>query len=409
MSSTTISSQLFSPSRSISSSSTTSTLSECISNNREKQPRFVKSTATLLACDDLGNSIMDDSSAVLVPMTDNSNVDQPNRQHHSIWKFHKWIRSLPKLALLHLLSTTTIQQPAITYQLLEYQYLQDITNIKINTTNKKGRLTFDQTKPIDTCNGNMSGDMDALLHEMTWIQNHARAIVHLLDHARPNEQFARAEEINDQLFSLVRLCTFQFHVHWGDSFIALMALTLVAKECFDAPSEVRQCLFYRVKFGRTLILEMITVLKHWKIYRGNKTRNGTVGTTTSRHQDIIMNDNSLKEQKQRRALWKHGNSNALFTTSQSLTPQQQHLIKHFFLQRGSISANSGETTPHHDDDNAATQMRKNGLDTRVTDLASEWYPDLHLVCEKLAKMDEHWKYREEYQQVPKMAHDITWN
>ena len=103
------------------------------------------------------------------------------------------------------------------------------------------------------------------LQELDAIRKQAHAIVHRLDGLRPSEQFARSDEITHKLQHLVRLCVSTMHapVH-GRSILALLGLLIIAQKSFDAPSEVRQHIYYHGKFGRVVILEMANVLKNFK-------------------------------------------------------------------------------------------------------------------------------------------------
>ncbi|KAI8332359.1 hypothetical protein BC941DRAFT_358999 [Chlamydoabsidia padenii] len=103
-----------------------------------------------------------------------------------------------------------------------------------------------------------------LWKELHWIQTYARTLVHQLDPLRPNEQFAQAKEITNRLLSLIRLCSQQ---HGDDnSLICVMALILVAHECLGGTTAVvRQDMFYRTKVGRTIVLEMSSLFKNYKV------------------------------------------------------------------------------------------------------------------------------------------------
>ncbi|KAI9486737.1 MAG: hypothetical protein EXX96DRAFT_471699 [Benjaminiella poitrasii] len=97
------------------------------------------------------------------------------------------------------------------------------------------------------------------LNQLKLIQLQARAISHRLDNLRPSDQFGRASEIAEALQQLVR----SLHLHSDQSFFTLFGLIILAQESLMAPSEVRQHVFYHVKLGRILILEMSTVLKNF--------------------------------------------------------------------------------------------------------------------------------------------------
>ncbi|KAI8080799.1 uncharacterized protein B0P05DRAFT_459986, partial [Gilbertella persicaria] len=95
---------------------------------------------------------------------------------------------------------------------------------------------------------------------LVMVQQKARSIAHQLDNLRPSEQFGRAHEVATQLQALVR----SLPVHDHSSFISLFGLIILAQESLLAPTEVRQHIFYHAKLGRTLILEMSSLLKDFK-------------------------------------------------------------------------------------------------------------------------------------------------
>ncbi|KAI8974645.1 hypothetical protein BDB01DRAFT_805883 [Pilobolus umbonatus] len=100
---------------------------------------------------------------------------------------------------------------------------------------------------------------DEVISELISIQEQAQKIVHALDQLRPSEQFARASDVADHLLNLSRLTL----LHTHSSAFTLLAFLVIAEQSMDAPSEVRQHLFYHAKFGRVIILEMASALKNF--------------------------------------------------------------------------------------------------------------------------------------------------
>ncbi|KAI8387473.1 hypothetical protein BD560DRAFT_309534, partial [Blakeslea trispora] len=92
------------------------------------------------------------------------------------------------------------------------------------------------------------------------IQQKAKYIAHQLDNLRPSDQFGKAQKVAKQLQALIR----SLPVHGYDSFVALFSVLVLAQESLSTPSEIRQHLFYDTKLGRTLILEIASLLKNFK-------------------------------------------------------------------------------------------------------------------------------------------------
>lgn len=138
-----------------------------------------------------------------------------------------WLSRLSRMALCQILTSTIADYPQIADNIYSRHY----------------QKTFQSRKKQ---------------RDLTWIQNQAKAIAHRLDSLRPSEQFGRATEIADALQQLVRQLPRQ------SSTLTLFGLIILVKESLSAPAEVRQHVFYHVKLGRVLILEMSTCLKNFK-------------------------------------------------------------------------------------------------------------------------------------------------
>ncbi|ORX53672.1 hypothetical protein DM01DRAFT_1407806 [Hesseltinella vesiculosa] len=243
-----------------------------------------------------------------------------NIKHPTPWAFYDWLRQLPRLAFLHLLSNTIIQQPEWVYPLLVYQ--------------------FDQERTLPpTCLQLESDDDQDIIQELAWLQLHARAIVHQHDRLRPNEQFARVDHIAESVLSLIRICAMH---STASSWPSLLALLLIAMECLDAPSQVRQHLFYRARLGRALILEITTVLKNYQ-------------EDPNDVQDVIL----------------------------PLTRQQLLLARQFFPP----ASTSSPTSSAYED----------------PDEMHAWYITLQYVCGTMASLDTQWIYHQDYHQAVTIA------
>jgi hypothetical protein len=138
-----------------------------------------------------------------------------------------WLSRLSKMALCQILTST----------------IADYPQIADNIYNRHYQKTFQSKKKQ---------------RDLVWIQNQAKMIAHRLDNLRPSEQFGRAAETADALQQLVRQLPRQ------SSTLTLFGLIILVKESLSAPAEVRQHVFYHVKLGRVLILEMSTCLKNFK-------------------------------------------------------------------------------------------------------------------------------------------------
>lgn len=95
--------------------------------------------------------------------------------------------------------------------------------------------------------------------DLWMICGHAQQLTHSLDDVRPNEQFARAGEIAQDLEQLVRLCV---HVLQQNPLGIVVGLMLIVQQSLRAPAEVRQHLFYQTKLGRLVVLEMMNAFKY---------------------------------------------------------------------------------------------------------------------------------------------------
>ncbi|ORZ10817.1 hypothetical protein BCR42DRAFT_454370 [Absidia repens] len=307
------------------------------------------------------NDTVEESTVLVQPIVS----DKPSLS--TTWAFQEWLQRLPKLALFHLISTTAMQDPIIAYHLLEYQYMEDINDRSTAATT----IVSDMHDPFE--NLRCDNTTKTLVQEVSWIQTHSRAIIHQLDHLRPNEQFAKAKDIADQLISLTRLCGQQFHGQWGDSWTTIMALVLMTYECLDnSLPEIRQYLFYRAKFGRTIVLEMNAALKNFKVYRGKKLNHwGNNDSNNAKYHQVDDHTST--------------NSNSKWT----MTPQQ-YMATYFFSQQRGLTSCRQQTSP----DISGTA-------------APGWICALETICSQLERLDDGWKFRDEYQQVAILASNIT--
>jgi hypothetical protein len=160
-------------------------------------------------------------------------VDYPDinenkkRTTQDIWKFQDWISRLSKVALCQILTSTVNECPQLADRIENYY-------------------------------GAMAPPED-WLDSILFIQERASAAAHALDSARPSEQFGRAFEVADAIQGLIHLCTRQ-----SMSQVSLFGLILLAQASLHAPAEVRQHVFYHSKLGRSIILELASVLKNFK-------------------------------------------------------------------------------------------------------------------------------------------------
>ncbi|GAN04347.1 hypothetical protein MAM1_0061c03807 [Mucor ambiguus] len=145
-----------------------------------------------------------------------------------------WLSRLSKMALCQILSTTIADYPQVADNIYTRHYEKNYR--------KKKRIT-----------------PNIEIEKLKSIQTQARSIAHELDNQRPSEQFGRADETANALQQMVR----SLHIHSDQSFLTLFGLIIIAQESLSAPSEVRQHIFYHAKFGRTLILEISSVLKNF--------------------------------------------------------------------------------------------------------------------------------------------------
>jgi hypothetical protein len=159
-------------------------------------------------------------SAMIVSSFINEKQDEKKNE------LEDWLNRLSKMALCQILTSTIADYPQIADNIYSRHY----------------QKTFQSKKKRD----------------LAWIQNQARMIAHRLDNQRPSEQFGRAAETAEALQQLVRQLPRQ------SSTLTLFGLIILVKESLSAPAEVRQHVFYHVKLGRVLILEMSTCLKNFK-------------------------------------------------------------------------------------------------------------------------------------------------
>ncbi|KAI9317643.1 hypothetical protein BX666DRAFT_1856958 [Dichotomocladium elegans] len=94
--------------------------------------------------------------------------------------------------------------------------------------------------------------------ELQMVVQQARKIAHRLDSCRPSEQFAYATQVAQEYHHLIRLATSTLQ---HSPRLAVIAIVLIVKESFKAPSEVRQHIYYQSKLGRLAVLEIVSVLK----------------------------------------------------------------------------------------------------------------------------------------------------
>ncbi|KAG2212962.1 hypothetical protein INT46_008088 [Mucor plumbeus] len=150
-----------------------------------------------------------------------------------------WLSRLSKIALCQILTTTIADYPQVADGIYIRHYEKNYR--------KKKRIT-----------------PNIEIEKLKSIQTKSRSIAHELDNQRPSEQFGRASETADALQQMVR----SLHVQSDQSFLTLFGLIIIAQESLLAPSEVRQHIFYHAKFGRTLILEISSVLKNFNYNNG---------------------------------------------------------------------------------------------------------------------------------------------
>lgn len=150
-----------------------------------------------------------------------------------------WLSRLSKMALCQILTTTIADYPQVADGIYIRHYEKNYR--------KKKRIT-----------------PNIEIEKLKSIQTKSRSIAHELDNQRPSEQFGRAGETADALQQMVR----SLHVQSDQSFLTLFGLIIIAQESLLAPSEVRQHIFYHAKFGRTLILEISSVLKNFNYNNG---------------------------------------------------------------------------------------------------------------------------------------------
>ncbi|CAO3590451.1 unnamed protein product [Absidia cylindrospora] len=186
-----------------------------------------------------------------------------------------------------------------------------------------------------------------MMKQVLLIQQHAREVVHQLDHLRPSEQFAKASMTAHSLHQLVRLAADTLRPH---STLALLAILTIVQEILDASSsELRRHVFYRSKWGRTVILEMATILKTFTL----------PPTAASSHDASTIDSFS------------------------SPTTSDNHSMLH--LKKWSTYLIACLNPP--------TVANEQG-----------WILDwLELICTSMAKYDPRWKFRHEYQDVIQMA------
>ncbi|KAI8377820.1 uncharacterized protein BYT42DRAFT_571813 [Radiomyces spectabilis] len=160
--------------------------------------------------------------------------------YSDIWALETWITGLPKVALCHILSSTVMQFPEL------IQTIEDDGHFE-------GMIGPPSPHEVD------------LADELQCIKKRAHQIVHQLDHLRMSDQFKRASEVADEMHRLVRLCSNTLHAApHGHSLFALAGLICIVAEAALAPVEVKQHLFCTTKFGRSVILEMGSVMKLFK-------------------------------------------------------------------------------------------------------------------------------------------------
>ncbi|KAI7862521.1 hypothetical protein BDF14DRAFT_1696267, partial [Spinellus fusiger] len=192
------------------------------------------STSTLASSSTLATSFMTESTMMVSHNDLNEKGIRPDDDYY--WTLQSWIMHLPKITLCHIISSTAQQHPKIYQQIVE-----------------------------EHCTGPPTHTPSEILCHLLTIKERAKVIVHGLDMLRPSEQFARAYDVADGLQCLVRLVTSTLHTPLqGHSLLALAGLWVIITMSLEAPSEVRQHLFHHAKFGRTFILEAMSVLKNYK-------------------------------------------------------------------------------------------------------------------------------------------------
>ncbi|ORY95451.1 hypothetical protein BCR43DRAFT_493024 [Syncephalastrum racemosum] len=149
------------------------------------------------------------------------------------WTVQAWLGSMSRTALCQII------------------WRMHQSTLPVTTSTSTSASTADKTI-FDS----LSADEDDR-RELKTIQAEAGRIAHQLDAYRPSEQFVLAKSVVQELQQLVRMCP-----HMTQSPIAaIRALLSIVQECFTAPPEVRQHIFYQSKLGRWVVLELAAVLK----------------------------------------------------------------------------------------------------------------------------------------------------
>ncbi|KAI7898756.1 uncharacterized protein BX663DRAFT_489715 [Cokeromyces recurvatus] len=152
-----------------------------------------------------------------------------------------WLSRLSKMTLYQILTSAMDEYPEIANCIYQRHYEKRYFMSKGSSYQRR------------------NSSINEKLSQLKLIQLQTRTISHRLDNLRPSDQFGRASEIAEALQHLIR----SLHLHSDQSFFTLFSLIILAQESLMAPSEVRQHVFYHVKLGRILILEMSTILKNF--------------------------------------------------------------------------------------------------------------------------------------------------
>ncbi|KAI8096281.1 uncharacterized protein BX664DRAFT_323534 [Halteromyces radiatus] len=252
-------------------------------------------------------------------------------QQSDPWAIHSWLKGLSKRILYQLVVDMLPGVYTTPSTLSTTQYDDDD-----DTKNRLSTVSL-AYQPL------------TLMKQVLMIQQHARDIIHQLDHLRPSEQFAKANLTAHSLHQLVRLSTDTLRSH---SILALLAIMTMVQELLDSsPAEVRRHVFYRSKWGRTVILEMASILKTFS----SPTHFNILSSSTS---SSLSSLHSIKKREERVRIRKW----------------TQYMIASL---------------------NPPTMTNEQG-----------WMLDwLQLICTSMARYDPHWKYRQEYQDVIHMAEE----
>ncbi|ORZ12805.1 hypothetical protein BCR42DRAFT_420015 [Absidia repens] len=281
------------------------------------------------------------------------------------WSLHTWLKGLSKHVLYQLfidmrprLSNYYTGTAATTVTATDDSVIS--SRLGSSPSASSSTSSFSTTSPLPHLPLKLSSaavkppSILTMMKQVLLIQQHAREIVQQLDHLRPSEQFAKASMTAHSLHQLVRLAADTLRPH---STLALLAILTIVQELLDASSsELRRHVFYRSKWGRTVILEMAAILKTFTLPPS------LPSSATSSHDDATTTTT---------------------IESSSITTSNNHSM--FHLKKWSTYLIACLNPP--------TVANEQG-----------WILDwLELICTNMAKYDLRWKFRHEYQEVIQMA------